>query len=234
MNTIARKILATAALFLTMGLSSCLSLNTHSGIAEYARCFPAQSLDATSEILHRNGNYYVKAEIVNAMISRSKIDGTIDSGAFAAPGRRNRIQSRTGSYIWLPISSQMATRLTTKGQTVYMASLVNDVTTRLRHREATLQSDGTVIPISATLKDYHYDDSLVISPEWQEKRNRACRSDYYSPFGETEPLQASGNFWARPAACLSAVVIDLPGTVVLSASAPVILIGFVLCGYDLP
>lgn len=235
MKTIFPRILALSALFLAAGgLSSCLSINTHSGIAEYARCFPAQSLDEASEIQNKDGSHYVKAEIVNAMIWRNKIDGMIDLGPFAAPGRRTRIQSRTGSYIWLPISSKMASRLTTQGKTVCMGDLTEDISIRLRHRRATTLSDGNVTPIKATLKDCHDDNVLIISPEWQEKRQQANRSSYYSPFGETAPLQASGNFWARPAACLSAVLIDLPGTIVLSASAPILVSIAILCGYGPP
>ena len=236
MSTTIHRILAITALCLAaVGLSSCLSLNTHSGIAEYARCFPAQSLDTANEIQQRNGRYYIKAELVNAMIWRNKIDGLIDMGPFAAPGRRNRIQSRTGSYIWLPISSQMAGRLITQGNTVYVAELRKDIETRLRHRQATTLSDGTVTPITATIEESYADDALIISPEWQEKRYQASKqSCYYSPFGETAPLQASGNYWARPAACLSAVLIDLPGTIVLSASAPIIVSVGMLCGQGPP
>ncbi len=233
--TIFRKILTTTALCLAaLGVSSCISLNTHSGIAEYARCFPAQSLNSANEIQHRNGRYYIKAEIVNAMIWRNKIDGIIDLGPFAAPGRRDRVQSRTDSYIWLPISAQMASRLTNQDKTVMMGELLEDVTTVLRYRQAIPQSDGTIIPITATLKDYQKRDVLIISPEWKEKVQQARRSDYYSPFADTAPLQASGNYWARPAACLTAVFIDLPGTIVLSASAPIIVAYGLLCGYGPP
>lgn len=230
-----RKILTTIALCLvTMGLGACLTLNTHSGIAEYARCFPAHALDSVSEMQQRNGRYYVKAEIVNAMIWRNKIDGMIDLGPFAAPGRRKRIQSRTGSYTWLPVSSSMAARLMSQGQTVTAGELVDDVTKQLRYRSATHQADGTVTPIAASIEVYREESALLISPEWQEKHRQANYSDYYSPFGATAPLQASGNFWARPAACLSAVVIDLPGSIVLSASAPFIVSVGLMCGQGPP
>lgn len=235
MKTVFCRLFVTIVLCLAaLVLSSCLSLNTHSGIAEYARCFPAQSLNDANEIQRRGGRYYIKAEIVNAMIWRNKIDGFIDLGPFAAPGRRTRIQSRIGSYVWLPISSQMAGRLTTQENTVYMDELLEDVETRLRYRKATTQSGGTVIPIAATLKDYQKRDMLLVSPGWEDKLRQARRSDYYSPFGETAPLQASGNYWARPAACLTAVFIDLPGTIVLSASAPIIVSVGLLCGYGPP
>lgn len=224
--------LSLLGLVLCLLLSSCLTLNTHSSIAEYARCFPAMSIEDAPEILHQNGHYYVRAENVNAMVRRTKLNGSIDLGPFATTIRDYRTQSRTGTYTWLPISADMATRLTRQGQTVFISKLVEDVNNNLRYRTATAPDGGTTRPITATLKNWHYNDSyLIISPEWREKCNKAGNS---CPLSETEPLLPSGNYWARPAACLSAVAIDLPTSVALSAASPAILFVALLCGQGPP
>lgn len=216
-------------------LSSCLTLNTHSGIAEYARCFPAMSVDASDELLLKNGNYYIKAEEVNAMMGRSKIDGMIDLGPFAAPTRYDRIQSRKGTYGWLPISAAMAKKLRTPGRVEYTGDLVADINTSLKYRRPTTPAGGTCSTIAASLQKHPYsiECPLVIDQEWQERLHKA-RSGYYSPFGATAPLQPSGNYWARPAACLSAVLVDTPASAVLSVSSPIIVAVSLMCGYGPP
>ncbi len=219
-------------LLLCLLLSSCLTLNTHSSIAEYARCFPAMSIEDAPEILRKNGRYYVRAENVNAMLRRTKLNGCIDLGPFATTIRNYRTQSRTGTYSWLPISADMATRLTRQGQTVFYSDLVENVNNNLRYHTATTPDGGTTHPITATLTYWRYNVApLIISPEWQEKRKKAANS---SPLSETEPLLPSGNYWARPAACLSAVAIDLPASVALSAASPAILFVALLCGQGPP
>lgn len=213
-------------------LTSCLTLNTHSSIAEYARCFPAWSTEHSAELLHKDGRYYIKAENVQAMQQRRKIDGSINYGPFVAVCYGDKIQSRTGTYAWLPLSTHMASRLSTQGAYYDLVKLEKDIEERLKTRQPLPEhSNGTIIPIVAKPSIQRKNSYLIVSPEWDAKRKR---DDYYSPFESAEPLNPSGHYWARPAACLSAVCIDLPASVAMSAALPAILLISVLCGNDLP
>ena len=215
-------------LLLSCLLTSCLTLNTHSSIAEYARCFPAWSTEQSTELLRKDGHYYIKAENVQAMLTRRKVDGMIDFGPFASLCGGEKVQSHTGTYAWLPLSTHMARRLSTQGAYYDLVKLEKDIEERLKTRQPLPEhSNGTMIPIVAKPSIQRNDCYLIISPEWEAK----CPLDkYYSPFDSAEPYNPSGNYWARPAACLSAVCIDLPASAAMSASAPILVIFSFLTG----
>lgn len=196
----------------SIGLSSCLTYNSHQSVLELSRVYPAYLVYPPQHVQEVDGKFYVEAYPVECRgTCRTQWGGIIDEGFFASDLHHQfRLYSK-GCPIYLRISPRMKRLLCHTRDTVYPDEIVLDWDWKAGGEIRTsLPAQANSHAVRCIMKAQGTNRGRYLAGH-----EEAILTFYRQPVGQRT---TSAALWTYPGAVLAAVAVDVPVTLVANVA----------------